>query len=154
MDAKDIKILNIMRTDGRIPSKELSQQIELSEAATHVRLQNLLKREIITEVNSKINYSFMDLNFEALVIFKILPEEHFNLIEEVEKKHQGALTWYLLNPRQLALGSLQTAMAVMVFKSEKHLLNLMYELVSKSQIITGIEYYEVIEESSGTFTIP
>lgn len=83
----------------------------------------------------------MGYPYRVVVLFRIFPHTLKEFIAEVDKRHSTEEWW------------ITTVMAIMNFKSKKHLEILLYELVANSKIIVGIEYFEVTEERAGGFFI-
>lgn len=70
MDRTDIKILNILQDDGRIPFSTLSEKVSLSPTAVVARVQKLAKENYILGYEAKLNPHLLNANF--LVFAQIL----------------------------------------------------------------------------------
>lgn len=71
LDPFDIKILNIMQRDNLAPLKVISEQINLSIAATAKRLKRLRKERYILNDVSLLNPKLLDLNVTVIVKFSL-----------------------------------------------------------------------------------
>lgn len=81
LDPFDLKILNIIQKDNLTPLKVISENINLSIAATAKRLKRLRKDRYILNDVSILNPKLMDLNVTIVVKLSIHSETEKKLIE-------------------------------------------------------------------------
>ena len=70
LDRTDLKILDILQTDGRISNSKLAELVNLSPTAVMARVQKLTKDEFILGYEAKLNPN--KLNARFLVFVEVL----------------------------------------------------------------------------------
>ena len=84
-DEIDLKIISILRSNGRASIKELSEQCGVSAGTARNRLLGLKKQGIIVDYKARVRPSA--LNYEdVLVGFDIAPESFVQALEEIRLK--------------------------------------------------------------------
>ncbi|EQC47504.1 Lrp/AsnC ligand binding domain-containing protein [Bacteriovorax sp. Seq25_V] len=79
IDSLDIKILNYLRKDARLPFSEIARKLYVSSGTIHQRVEKLREAKIIT--GSKISLDYKKLNYNVTVLLGI----HLNNAGDVEK---------------------------------------------------------------------
>jgi Lrp/AsnC family leucine-responsive transcriptional regulator len=96
LDSYDIKIINILLHDGRLPVTELAKRIGISKSPCQARLKRLQMEGFIIGFRAQVDYIKLGLEQVAFVEVKMLDThedalEAFNnaikLIPEVEECH-------------------------------------------------------------------
>lgn len=115
MDRIDLRILEILQTDGRITNLELADRIGLSPTATSERFRRLLKDGYVTGFSARLNpqkLGFGLLAFVEVMLDKTTPDvfERFsaavNRAPEVLECHMVAGGFdYLVKARMKDMGS-------------------------------------------------
>lgn len=90
MDEIDAKILNLLKTDSRLPFTEIAQGIGLSEGTIRRRIHNLVDTQVITGFTIKTK----GLKPRALVLVSILPSTPTSQVAERVSKVEGVETVY------------------------------------------------------------
>lgn len=67
LDRTDLKILDILQTDGRISNSRLAELVNLSPTAVMARVQKLTKDEFILGYEAKLNPVKLNANFWFLL---------------------------------------------------------------------------------------
>ncbi|MDH0719758.1 Lrp/AsnC ligand binding domain-containing protein [Acinetobacter junii] len=67
LDRTDLKILDILQTDGRISNSKLAELVNLSPTAVMARMQKLTKDEFILGYEAKLNPAKLNANFLVFV---------------------------------------------------------------------------------------
>ena len=67
LDRTDIKILDILQTDGRISNSKLAELVNLSPTAVMARVQKLTKDEFILGYEAKLNPNKLNASFLVFV---------------------------------------------------------------------------------------
>ena len=67
LDRTDLKILDILQTDGRISNSKLAELVNLSPTAVMARVQKLTKDEFILGYEAKLNPNKLNANFLVFV---------------------------------------------------------------------------------------
>ncbi|MCY6411238.1 MULTISPECIES: Lrp/AsnC ligand binding domain-containing protein [Acinetobacter] len=67
LDRTDLKILDILQTDGRISNSKLAELVNLSPTAVMARVQKLTKDEFILGYEAKLNPGKLNANFLVFV---------------------------------------------------------------------------------------
>lgn len=109
LDHHDMKILEIVARDGRIPVTALAQQVGLSKTPCQVRLRRLQDQGFIKAFHASLDYRKLGLDHVAFTKIKLSNTaeaalEHFNAavraIAEVEECYMIAADFdYLLKVR-------------------------------------------------------
>lgn len=87
LDGIDMRILNIMETNGRVSVRELAKTINMSAPSVAERLRRLESREIIRNFTVDVDLSKLGYSLEAIV--KIKPRS--GKLKQVEKMIEGQL---------------------------------------------------------------
>lgn len=67
LDRTDLKILDILQTDGRISNSKLAELVSLSPTAVMARVQKLTKDEFILGYEAKLNPNKLNASFLVFV---------------------------------------------------------------------------------------
>ncbi|WP_288402164.1 Lrp/AsnC ligand binding domain-containing protein [uncultured Acinetobacter sp.] len=67
LDRTDLKILDILQTDGRISNSKLAELVNLSPTAVMARVQKLMKDEFILGYEAKLNPNKLNASFLVFV---------------------------------------------------------------------------------------
>ncbi|HLC50190.1 MAG TPA: Lrp/AsnC family transcriptional regulator [Candidatus Nanoarchaeia archaeon] len=70
MDGKDMKIIEILKQDSRLPIKEISKRTKIRPSTVHQRIKNLVKDGVIEKFTIKANNKKIDQNFIVLMLVK------------------------------------------------------------------------------------
>lgn len=65
VDAKDLKIIEVLRKDSRTPIREISKLTGLKPSTIHLRMQGLIKDKIIKGFTVKIDPKEIEEGFEV-----------------------------------------------------------------------------------------
>lgn len=90
MDEIDTRIINLLRTDSRLPFTEIAKVIGLSEGTVRRRIQNLVDSRVITGFTIKTK----GLKPRALVLITILPSTPTSQVAARVSKVEGVETVY------------------------------------------------------------
>ena len=75
LDAIDIKILNILQKDGRIPLKDLAAKVFLSSPSVSARLEKLEEQGVILGYHAQINPMMLDYHIKAFINLEVEPNQ-------------------------------------------------------------------------------
>jgi len=84
VDEIDLRIINILSSKSNITNRELAELIELTPGPTLTRVNNLVKRGIITKFSLQVNSEFLGFNYEAFILCKIADRSLLKFTEEVK----------------------------------------------------------------------
>jgi len=76
MDATDLKILEMLQTNGRISMKELGEKVNLTSPAVTERVRRMEEKEIILGYTAIVNPKKMEMYVEALVSISMKVSSH------------------------------------------------------------------------------
>ncbi len=68
IDEKDHKILNILRDNSRLSIREISKKTKIRPSTIHIRLQKLIKNNIIDKFTLKLNNKAIGENFIVFML--------------------------------------------------------------------------------------
>ena len=145
MDATDIQILNILQENGRITSKELANQIGLSEGPTGKRLSNLLKRGIISKMVALINHHAFGYNYQALLLFKVVKGKSRRAISKLEEK-LNVLLVFEIRKQEILNSPNPHLFAWVICKSRRHFVDSIQELLQNDNLVLSFDYFEVVSK--------
>jgi Lrp/AsnC family leucine-responsive transcriptional regulator len=74
LDAVDLRILEILRVDGRISMAALAQAVNLSRAGVYNRVEALTRAKVITGFSARIDPRLVGLDICALVFVTVHPQ--------------------------------------------------------------------------------
>ena len=76
IDSTDVRILSMLRNDGRMTNKSMAKEIGLSEPSTLTRVNNLLSRGFIRSVTTSLDRKLLGYpNMEATMIHYLQKDE-------------------------------------------------------------------------------
>lgn len=61
MDSKYLRIVEILRRDGRIPKSRIAEELKISEAAVRKRIKRLEERGVILSYRAVIDYKKLNM---------------------------------------------------------------------------------------------
>ena len=73
MDQIDIKIISLLQENGRMPLKQLAENVYLSSPATAARLERLEDEGIISGYSIKLNYKRLGYPVTAFINLELSP---------------------------------------------------------------------------------
>ncbi len=112
MDEKDLKIINLLVSNARIPKTRIAKELNVTEAAVRKRISNLEKREEILGYKAIINYKKVGLS-ASLTGVDVEPDKLWKVVEELKNLESVKSLW-------LTTGD-HTIMAEIIAKSVQEL---------------------------------
>ena len=70
IDAKDEKIIEIIRNDSRLPIREIAKRAKIRPSTVHQRIQKLVETGVIEKFTIKLNDKAIGENFIVLMLVK------------------------------------------------------------------------------------
>ncbi len=141
---KDIKILNKLLDNSRIPFIQLSDEIKIADTTIHFRVKKLLEKKIIRKLTVDLDLNKIGLQHKALVKLKIGRQ----LMEEMNVKRAKDLLEALRKDKRigfLAIGQdLTTIIALFVTDDKESFDN----IIKNFQKHSDVEKTEIIHLSS------
>jgi DNA-binding Lrp family transcriptional regulator len=71
LDGIDRQILAELSQDGRLSMRTIAERVHISRTAAHTRVQELVRRGVITGFGAQVNRKALGLHVSALVVVKI-----------------------------------------------------------------------------------
>ena len=87
LDDKDIKILNVLKQNSRLAIREIAKKTQLRPSTVHLRLQRLVKKEIVEQFTLKLNNKAVGEDFIVFMYVSTeedLPKTFFNNVHVKE----------------------------------------------------------------------
>lgn len=81
LDAKDHKIIAVLKEDGRMPIRDIAKKTQLRPSTVHLRMQRLVKEGVIEKFTLKLDNSAMGEDFIVFMYISTvedLPQTFFN----------------------------------------------------------------------------
>ena len=92
MDEKDIKIIEMLISNARIPKTRIAKELNVTEAAIRKRIANLERREEILGYRAVINYKKVGL-VASLTGVDVEPESLWQVVEELKGMDEVKALW-------------------------------------------------------------
>ncbi len=70
IDAKDEKIIEIIRNDSRLPVREIAKRTKIRPSTVHQRIQKLIENGVIEKFTIKLNDKSIGENFIVFMLVK------------------------------------------------------------------------------------
>ena len=70
IDAKDAKIIEILKHDSRLPIREIAKLTKIRPSTVHQRIQKLIENGVIEKFTIKLNNKAVGQNFIVLMLVK------------------------------------------------------------------------------------
>ncbi|WP_053955252.1 Lrp/AsnC family transcriptional regulator [Inediibacterium massiliense] len=84
MDATDLKILQILQTDGRISMKALGKTVGLTSPAVSERVKRLEEKGIITGYRAMVNPQKLDKNIQAFIDISMAADQYEKFLKSAQ----------------------------------------------------------------------
>ncbi len=85
LDDLDISILELLQTNGKMNSSQISSKLDVAESTVRYRIERLEKRGIISNYIALINPRMVGLNITAIMMIKLNPQ----YIKDMSQKLAG-----------------------------------------------------------------
>ncbi|MFC0681200.1 Lrp/AsnC family transcriptional regulator [Lysobacter korlensis] len=72
-DALDLRILDVLKTQGRISNSQLAAKLDVAPSTTHLRVRGLVERGVITGFLASIDQEQVGIAIQALVGVTLRP---------------------------------------------------------------------------------
>ena len=69
-DNKDMKLIEILKEDSRLPIREISKKAKIRPSTVHQRIQKLIKNNVIEKFTVKLNNKSIGENFIVFMLVK------------------------------------------------------------------------------------
>ncbi len=92
MDEKDIKIIEMLISNARIPKTKIAKELKVTEAAIRKRIANLERREEILGYRAVINYKKVGL-VASLTGVDVEPENLWQIVEKLKDMDEVKALW-------------------------------------------------------------
>jgi Lrp/AsnC family transcriptional regulator for asnA, asnC and gidA len=126
VDEKDLKIIQMLVENARIPKTKIAKMLDVTEAAVRKRISNLEKREEILGYRAIVNYKKVGIS-ASLTGVDVEPDKLWSVVEELKNLEEVKSLW-------LTTGD-HTIMAEIIAKSVREL----SELHEKIERIEGVK---------------
>ena len=70
LDNKDIKIIEILKEDSRLPVREISKKTKIRPSTVHQRIKKLIENNVIEKFTVKLNNKLVNENFIVFMLVK------------------------------------------------------------------------------------
>lgn len=75
LDDIDFKIIELLQVNARISAKEIAQNVYLSSTSVATRIDNLIKKGIITGFSTKVNPLALGFYTKAFISLEVEPDQ-------------------------------------------------------------------------------
>ncbi|MGC8992214.1 MAG: Lrp/AsnC family transcriptional regulator [Thermoplasmata archaeon] len=139
LDETDMKIIELLKKNGRMPLEEMSKELNASKSTIHYRIKKLEEEGIIEGYTVNLNYKKLGYSVNAVICARVNFSEmkYHEIIEEIKKLDQIISIESLLGENDLLIH--------IISKNEEHLKEELKKLIN----IKGIERtstYIIIEK--------
>jgi Lrp/AsnC family transcriptional regulator for asnA, asnC and gidA len=139
VDKIDLKIIEILKKNGRIPNKEIAKILELSEGTIGNRINKLLKNHLIKIVGLTSPAVFPEKQFIYLGIKIDSNKLSIKISQEIEK---------LPGVKSVAIITGQYDILVELFMEISKLINFLNKELSRVESIVSVESFVVLQSFS------
>lgn len=146
IDDINIKILENLSTNSRIPSTELANKLKTTARVVSYRIKELIKRKIILAFSIEVNQAAIDYDYYKVILYlkNLTKQKEHSFIEYC--KEQGNVLYYIktLGPWELELE--------LEVKNHKELNKIMNSIRKEfGDIIKSYEPLLIVEEYKGEY---
>jgi Lrp/AsnC family transcriptional regulator for asnA, asnC and gidA len=85
LDEKDVKILEILRRNARIPYTEIARQLGMSDVAVLKRIKRMEAQGIILRYTIEVNPRILGAGARSITGIDVEPTELFNVVEKLKR---------------------------------------------------------------------
>ncbi len=147
MDETDVKILNILQRDARIPNVDIARKVKMAPSAVHERIRKLEENGTIQRYETRIDPKKAGLGLAAFIFVRSsdpvgeerTADELSKIPEVLEVCHVAGEDCYLVKVR---------------VADPEHLAELMRKQLGKISSITGTRTTIVLETLKETTALP
>ncbi len=83
LDDIDLKIVQLLRKDGRMTHEAISKELGMTRPAIHKRVQKLTDSGVIKSYTAELNWDKLGLPIHAMINLWVDTQNFTNLIEEI-----------------------------------------------------------------------
>lgn len=83
MDAMDLKILELLETNGRLSHEEIGKRLNMSRPAIHQRVSRLEQNKIIKSYNTEIDWSTTGQGISAFIFINVRTSDFNGIMQQV-----------------------------------------------------------------------
>lgn len=83
MDQIDLKILELLESNGRMSHKEIGRRLNMSRPAIHQRISKLEQAGVIKGYNTIIDWSKVGQGIRAIVLIKVKTSDFNKMMEQI-----------------------------------------------------------------------
>jgi len=83
MDAMDIKILELLETNGRLTHEEIGKRLNMSRPAIHQRVSKLEQNNTIKSYNTEIDWSRAGQGIGAFIFINVRTSDFNGIMQQV-----------------------------------------------------------------------
>lgn len=140
IDNVDLKILNLLKKNAKMPYTEIAKQVYVSGGTVHVRMKKMEEMGIVTKTTLKLNYSklgyditcFLGVYLQKSSLYDIVVEE-LRKIPEIVKIHYTTGKYNIF---------------IKIYcKDTNHLKDVLHDKIQKVEGIDSTETFMSLEES-------
>ncbi len=131
MDELDVRILDILENDGRIPLKTLGNLVGVSDVTVKNRIEKLAESGIISRFTIDLNYEKIGLPLRVTIGLSVEPSMIDAVVTGLEKVEEYYLIWKTSGAHSINIRA--------AFRDHKH----MNEVLDRSLNIAGIREYHL-----------
>jgi len=92
MDAIDVKILELLESNGRMSHEEIGKRLNMSRPAIHQRVSRLEESRVIKGYTTDIDWSKAGQGISSLVFINVRTSDFNKIIQQVISLHIEGLT--------------------------------------------------------------
>ncbi|UCF07595.1 MAG: Lrp/AsnC family transcriptional regulator [Thermoplasmata archaeon] len=84
IDEVDMKLLQIIQENGRMPNIEIAERMGMSEGTVRRRVNNLIERDLIRGFAALLNHKKLGSGLKTLVYAKVKKDDLENVVDIIE----------------------------------------------------------------------
>ncbi len=131
VDAVDLKIINILKSNANITNKELATLVGLTPGPTLTRVNNLIEKNIIKEFCTKVDNTYLGFTYEAMILVKVSDRNLFKFEQSISESKFVLTVHHISKSKEQFKSTANTFVIKVIAQNENHFIQVTAELYSK-----------------------
>ncbi len=92
LDDKDLKIINVLKQNSRLPIRDIAKRTQLRPSTVHLRIQRLIKNNIIEKFTLKLNNEAVEEDFIVFMFVSTSEDLPSTFFKNIHVKESFGIT--------------------------------------------------------------
>ena len=150
IDSTDIRILSMLRNDGRMTNKSMAKEIGLSEPSTLTRVKKLLSRGFVRSVTTSLNLELLGYPNKGVTMIHFLQKDESEVLSRIKASRLVITAMVLKSGEQLKAN---WVLLMLVGKSQEQITKELRTLLEGLDIFVFESFKDITELKCNDFQL-